>query len=68
MWKACYISRGYLKKLPLIFIEPVMKCRVDKSDRLRVRSVAAPDLIWRLQNRVDMKPRSDLEVSVQSIW
>ena len=34
MWKACYIPRGYLKMLPLIFAELVMKCRVDKSNQL----------------------------------
>lgn len=33
MWKVCYISRGYLKKIPLIFVELVMK-RVDKSNEL----------------------------------
>ena len=35
---------------------------------LRVRSVAAPDRIWRPQNRADLEPQSDLEVSVRSIW
>ncbi len=35
---------------------------------LRGCSVAAPDWIWRLQNRVDLEPQSDLEVPVRLIW
>ena len=35
---------------------------------IRERSAAAPDRIWRLQNRVDLESQSDLEVSVRPTW
>ena len=49
-------------------LSPKLKCATHRWSTLRGRSVAASDWIWRVQNRTDLKLKSDSDAIVRSIW